>query len=130
MKCYRCPKEECKQKSNLAKVATAKKIKDKDGVLRNPDGHYCFLHIQRGFSNIRSHFQAYIGVKESLELVEEAIRLKKENESATTQMRLTDMPIMRHLKARIPRDSDKIIYEFVTMVVDKNQPLTNVDDDW
>ena len=36
------------------------------------------------------------------------------------------MSVMKHLKARSPRE--KIILEFVTMVVDKNQPLTNVDD--
>ena len=124
-KCYRCPKEECKFKTT-PKSANAKKIQDKDGRYRNPDGRYTFTHTERGFTNIRTHLQGCIGVKESLELVEAALQLKKEKESGKTQRRLTDMSVMKHLKARSPRE--KIILEFVTMVADKNQPLTNVDD--
>ena len=125
VKCCRCLKEECKFKIT-PKCENTKKIKDKDGNYRNPDGRYTFTHTQRGFSNIKSHMQASIGVKESLELVEAALQMQAEKESGTRQRRLTDMSVMKHLKARSPRK--KIILEFVTMVVDKNQPLKNVDD--
>jgi len=42
------------------------------------------------------------------------------------QRLLTDLPIMAHLKSRSVRE--KVIYDFLQMIVDKGLPLSCVDD--
>jgi len=64
----------------------------------NLDGRFIFVNKGTGFTNLKQKW------------------------SGQQQRLLTDLPIMAHLKSRSA--SEKVIYDFVQMIVDKSQPLS------
>ena len=118
MTCYRCPKELC--------ISIAAKTSKPSA--NNTDGRYAYIDNKKGFSNLKAHLEKCIGANICMEMVSAQVKQDELAKKGVQQVTLFDMPCMAALKARPARD--KVIYEFIKMIIEKGQPISNVEDNY
>ena len=116
---YRCPKEAC----------SSIKLEKFENCDNYPDGRYVFVNSSSGWSNLKTHLSSCIG-SECINMVKEAKKLQDESKTRGNWQRtlLFNMPILASLKTRTHHE--KVIFDFIQMIVDKDAPISCVDDDF